>query len=272
MKKTPIKPGQGPFPAIIDISGGGSGLISYRGGLFARHGYACLCLAYGNYKDLPPLEKMDFSYFEEGYKYLREQQFVDGNRIGIYGLCWGGTIALVLGRLLPDVKGVVALSPEPLASCVDFHIKGEIIPGVQWDPINLKAKHGAIECRGTYKPNLEQKGPWTKYNLDLGKSKAPLLIFQGADNRLFDLGLYSNILIEQMIAAEKTNYEIIVLPDAGHNLHAPFLPAFQKFEHQFYFHDLHFMTLYGTNRPGHAKAQERAWKKSLEFFSKHLEN
>lgn len=55
--------GPGPFPGLLDMWGGGGGLVEYRASLLASHGYATLALGY-----LAPGELysagVEFSYFE----------------------------------------------------------------------------------------------------------------------------------------------------------------------------------------------------------------
>lgn len=38
--------GPGPFPALLDLWGGGGGLVEYRSALLASHGYVSLALEY----------------------------------------------------------------------------------------------------------------------------------------------------------------------------------------------------------------------------------
>lgn len=55
--------GPGPFPGLLDMWGGGGGLVEYRASLLASHGYATLALGY-----LAPGELyssgVEFAYFE----------------------------------------------------------------------------------------------------------------------------------------------------------------------------------------------------------------
>lgn len=54
--------GPGPFPGLLDMWGGGGGLIEYRSALLASRGYASMALEY-----LKPEEQsseLGFGYFE----------------------------------------------------------------------------------------------------------------------------------------------------------------------------------------------------------------
>ncbi|XP_061629973.1 bile acid-CoA:amino acid N-acyltransferase-like isoform X3 [Phyllopteryx taeniolatus] len=57
--------GPGPFPAILDLWGGGGQLVEYRAALFASHGFAALALDYMTPKITVETGKMvDNTYFE----------------------------------------------------------------------------------------------------------------------------------------------------------------------------------------------------------------
>lgn len=56
-----VHPGPGPFPGVLDMWGGGGGLVEYRAALLASHGFVAFALEY-----LTPDEIKDVSvsYFE----------------------------------------------------------------------------------------------------------------------------------------------------------------------------------------------------------------
>ncbi|XP_068163613.1 bile acid-CoA:amino acid N-acyltransferase-like [Antennarius striatus] len=53
-----IPPGPGPFPGVLDMWGGGGGLVEYRSSLLASHGYASFVLEY--FTDGAPLLSVSF--------------------------------------------------------------------------------------------------------------------------------------------------------------------------------------------------------------------
>ncbi|RCN47231.1 BAAT/acyl-CoA thioester hydrolase protein, partial [Ancylostoma caninum] len=58
-------PGDGPFPAVIDISGTGGGLHEHKGSMLASEGFVVLCVAFFQYKDLvDDLADVEVEYFE----------------------------------------------------------------------------------------------------------------------------------------------------------------------------------------------------------------
>ncbi len=55
----------GKQPAVIDIFGTGGGLMEHRGALLSSKGFAVLCLAYIDFKDLPKtVPELSMNYFE----------------------------------------------------------------------------------------------------------------------------------------------------------------------------------------------------------------
>lgn len=55
--------GPGPFPGLLDMWGGGGGLLEYRAALLASHGYASMALEYFNSAEVNTAE-LELNYFE----------------------------------------------------------------------------------------------------------------------------------------------------------------------------------------------------------------
>lgn len=55
--------GPGPFPGLLDMWGGGGGLVEYRASLLASHGYASFALKYLTSGELG-LAELELNYFE----------------------------------------------------------------------------------------------------------------------------------------------------------------------------------------------------------------
>ena len=59
---SPSLSGPGPFPGVLDMWGGGGGLVEYRSALLASHGFASMALKYIDPGDTPT--DMAMGYFE----------------------------------------------------------------------------------------------------------------------------------------------------------------------------------------------------------------
>lgn len=64
-----VPPGPGPYPGILDMWGGGGGLIEYRSALLASRGYASLALEYLKPDELQSAE-LTISYFEVCFHFM----------------------------------------------------------------------------------------------------------------------------------------------------------------------------------------------------------
>ena len=62
--RVPLFPGDGPFPGVIDMFGGGGGLIEFRSALLASRGFAAFALPYFAHDDLPRSLEFNLEYFE----------------------------------------------------------------------------------------------------------------------------------------------------------------------------------------------------------------
>jgi hypothetical protein len=111
-----VPPGNGPFPGAIVLGGseGGLGLHTrLKAAALARHGFACLALAYFNYPNLPErLVEVPLEYFGSAIAWMKEHKHVRGDRLAVIGASRGGELALLLGATYPDVKAVVAYTPS----------------------------------------------------------------------------------------------------------------------------------------------------------------
>lgn len=56
-------PGPGPFPGVLDMWGGGGGLVEYRAALLASHGYVSLALEYLSPEEVSSARE-EVQYFE----------------------------------------------------------------------------------------------------------------------------------------------------------------------------------------------------------------
>jgi BAAT / Acyl-CoA thioester hydrolase C terminal len=91
----------GPVPGVLVLGGSEGGLASYvmrEAALLAGHGFAALALAYFYMGSLPDrLAGIPLEYFGGAIRWLQNQLFVRGDRLGVVGTSRGGELALLLG-------------------------------------------------------------------------------------------------------------------------------------------------------------------------------
>ncbi|MGH0131722.1 UNVERIFIED_CONTAM: hypothetical protein FKN15_010096 [Acipenser sinensis] len=89
--------GPGPFPGILDLWGGGGGLVEYRSALLASHGYASLALEYLFQKNTSEKSAViGEQYFEAAFNILKNHPKVASERVGLFGLSFGTSVALAM--------------------------------------------------------------------------------------------------------------------------------------------------------------------------------
>jgi len=125
--------GEGPFPAILQIHGGGQTCYPSNVEYFVKHGYACLSFDWTGSRKERPIEEItnwhkDFAdsimgpddqapgqnlIFHavlaalRGIGVLADQPEVDEDRIGVQGISWGGYITWLVNGLDTRVKAAV---------------------------------------------------------------------------------------------------------------------------------------------------------------------
>lgn len=122
--------GESVTPAVI-VLGGSDGGIGYARSVatrLAEQGYAALAVAYFKEAGLPKkLIEIPLEYFTAGLEWLSQQQRVDPNRIGIYGVSKGAEAALLVASRHENISAIVAVSPSDVVwEGINFQTKAPI--------------------------------------------------------------------------------------------------------------------------------------------------
>ncbi|XP_071971776.1 acyl-coenzyme A thioesterase 1-like [Engystomops pustulosus] len=260
-----LPPGEGPFPAIIDLYGTGGGLMEHRASLLANHGYFTMALAYFDYDDLPNnLGGLHLDYFREALELVRSHPKVNAESIGVIGISKGADLALSMATFLPGIKAAVSISgccantfaPLPCGNfelpCLGFSAEkvkfteaGELDFSESMDDLMDPANHGAL--------------------IPVERSPAAFLILSGSDDKNWPSATYTEQLVARLREHQK-DVEFQCYPGAGHLLEPPYFPLCKVSHHKL----LGVPMLWGGQTKAHSKAQEDAWKKIQTFFFKHL--
>ncbi|KAG7324009.1 hypothetical protein KOW79_012025 [Hemibagrus wyckioides] len=125
-----IPPGPGPFPAVLDLWGGGGGLVEYRSGLLASRGYAALSLEYCDHKDeVGKPRNVGIEYFEAAINLLRQHPQVCPERVAILGLSYGAFLSMHMAAyssvIKPSCIVCISLSHVGRIKCPILLIVGE---------------------------------------------------------------------------------------------------------------------------------------------------
>jgi dipeptidyl aminopeptidase/acylaminoacyl peptidase len=133
-----------------------------------------------------------------GGRYLQSRPDVDANRIGIWGLSYGGVLtAQALARNSDVFK-------------VGVDMAGVHLWGSSLDPENISYRSSAISAIDTW--------------------KSPVLLFQGDDDRNVQFSQLTGLV--QLLRAHNVYHEIVVYTDDTHEplLHRRYLYGFNRLE------------------------------------------
>nr|XP_055045755.1 acyl-coenzyme A thioesterase 1-like isoform X1 [Misgurnus anguillicaudatus] len=214
-------PGPGPYPGVMDLWGGGGGLVEYRSALLASHGYASMALEYMNPKDQKTAD-IDASYFEEAYKILQSHPKVQKDRLAMLGLSFGGSVALSLAAYSKIVK------PQCCVCISSSHV-------VSLEKSIIKAFEDML--KNVYKMRVHGDNQFININfipsipsdltlkVDVGKIKCPLLLVNGDDDDNCPSVKSAENMEDIMKNAGNLHLlEVLTYPGAGHLIEPPYTP------------------------------------------------
>ncbi len=248
-----LPPGQGPFPGVLIFSGseGGNAMGRFRGVALARHGFACLAVAYFDSKkpqDFPGLPErlveVPLEYFETAIAWMKAHKQVRGDRLAVMGGSRGGELALLLGSMFPEVKSVVAYTPSHVVwpglpkSDEDeknrkirpaWTYKGKPVPNMARDihgfsdpEINkLKEKHPR-ELRVLFAHYLKDEAAVRTAAIPVEKIGGPVLMISGTDDRMWPTGAMCEAVLKRLKAKNhRFRSEHLSYEGCGHAIGLP---------------------------------------------------
>ncbi|XP_078275514.1 bile acid-CoA:amino acid N-acyltransferase-like [Rhinoraja longicauda] len=264
-------PGPGPFPAILDMWGGGGGLFEYRAALLASRGYAVLALAFTGHKDIPQSKEvfdLKFSYFEEAFDALNNHPKVAKGRVALLGISLGFTIAFTIASEVPNIQ------PKCLIGINGTHLnnvhggKADLIE----DEEDLRRKVKFTEDGAMIWKHISF--PITNYSkpiVQVDKIRCRFMIICGEDDQNCPVAESADELRKMMKAAGNNHLlTTISYPQTGHLIEPPYSPHFRISKLKINSLNKTVRVLWGGTTKPHADAQEDSWKKILAFLERHL--
>uniref|UniRef100_UPI003F66FF11 acyl-CoA thioesterase 14 isoform 2 n=1 Tax=Danio rerio TaxID=7955 RepID=UPI003F66FF11 len=262
-----MAPGSGPYPGVLDLWGGGGGLIEYRSALLASHGFACMALEY-----LAPamlkLTDVNNTYFEKAYQILQNHPLVQKDKMAMLGLSFGSAITFSMTAYSRVIKPqcCVCISGShvvPVDKCL-FKVIEDFTGLVDKVPVN---EDNHLIHRDMLLPIPSDPA----LKVDVGRIKCPLLLVNGTDDQNWPT-VESAEDIEMIMEKAGNRHLLTVLtyPDAGHLIEPPYTPHFRASNFILYDTKKKVVMLWGGQTKPHAYAQEDSWKKILAFLQEHL--
>ncbi|XP_051916126.1 acyl-coenzyme A thioesterase 1-like isoform X1 [Hippocampus zosterae] len=261
--------GPGPFPAILDLWGGGGQLVEYRAALLASHGFAAMALDYMTPKIAVETGKMvDNTYFERAFKFLQQYPGVLAERVAMLGLSFGVCVTLKMAAYSHVVK------PRCAVCISGSHVQP--VDGTMADifayfqrnehKIQLNDENQAI-LRNLLLPIPTDSA----FKVDVGRVQCPLLVVAGEDDQNWPAAESAQDMKEMMERAGNAHLlTVLSYPNAGHLLEPPYSPHTRASSFRSVGSREKITALWGGHCAAHSMAQEDAWTKTLDFLRHHL--
>ncbi len=267
--------GEGPFPVVICLSGSGGGINEPRASLLASHGYAALALAYFNAGSLQKeLSEIPVEFFERGLSWLKKHDFVDSERIGVYGYSKGGELALLLSSLYPQIKAVAAFSGSsyvwqglrfgrPTSS---WTRDGNILPYIAMKvPLKtmLKLVTGrAVAFRSSYERGLRAVDDRTPCAILVENINGSVFLVAGTDDQVWPAADFSDDVAARLKRFEHPHScEYLREEGAGHLVCMPYVPSAEICRN---------LIFTSSDVALSSKTMIKAWNAMLDFFQRNL--
>ncbi|MFD1676315.1 acyl-CoA thioester hydrolase/BAAT C-terminal domain-containing protein [Alicyclobacillus fodiniaquatilis] len=215
------------------------------------------------------LVKIPLEYIKTAIDWFRDQSVVQRKPgIGIYGGSRGGELALLVASTYSEIKAVVSVCGSGLImggyhKIRDFRFpawtyEGTPLPNVRRD--NSPLAYGPISTdweafRTYHSDNLKQA------TIPVERIQGAVLMFSGQKDRIWNSFELTNVAMTRFQEKQfPYPYEHIVYPDAGHRIYIPYTP--EPIDHD----------RFGGTLQANADASVDHWKRTVDFFSNHLDH
>ncbi|XP_078138177.1 peroxisomal succinyl-coenzyme A thioesterase-like isoform X1 [Centroberyx gerrardi] len=263
-----MAPGPGPFPGLLDLWGGGGGLVEYRAALLASHGYVSMALEYLFTSADGIAEVGQLRYFEKAFTIIQEHPLVISDRVGICGLSLGTAVTLTMAAYsnLISPRCCVCISgshvvPAGKSIFHSFHKLMKNVHKVRVDEQN----------RMIWRDLILPIPSDSSGKVDVGRIKCPLLLVCGDDDQNWATVESAEDIAKMMRAAGNEHLlTTVTYHDAGHLIEPPYTPLSKASTLRLAHTRQKMLVLWGGETKPHADAQEDSWEKILAFLRQHL--
>ena len=271
------------LPLIIQLNGSNGGTDEGLAAVLASHGFAVITLAYFNYATLPKvMDNIPLEYFGKAIRYLQSRPEIDGDKIGIVGISFGGLLSLLVPSLYPQIRACAPNVPSGIlfgGAGVDynkpispFSWQGKSLPIVprpsdtnEWMKAQM-AKNGAIDLTQNHWNALKaaSKEQIEAATIKVENINGPVMLISGGDDRQWPSTELSDMVVKRLKDKGFAHKVIhLAYENAGHGLFQPyytFIPS--RFTHPV---DGNTYLLGGTHK-ANICAIEDYWPKMIAFF------
>ncbi|MCI0541454.1 MAG: alpha/beta fold hydrolase [Verrucomicrobiales bacterium] len=262
-------------PGIILLGGSDGEPMKERSALLAAHGYAVLNLFYFGHDSLPKeFAKVPVEYLTNAVSWLQARAQVDPARTGVIGHSRGAEAALLMARLCPDVRAVVAVAPSsvvwPGPGTSGYFQSAWSLNGKELPYVPVKFSKGVgvflkeisggtqIEHRPLFEDALKDRPAVQRATIPVENIRGAILLMSGKDDRVWP----SAPMAERIVARLREHghpfaYRHLSYDNAGHSFGLPNQPRTN---------DATGTYKMGGTAAGNAGAATSSWKAMLEFL------
>uniref|UniRef100_H2Y511 BAAT/Acyl-CoA thioester hydrolase C-terminal domain-containing protein n=1 Tax=Ciona savignyi TaxID=51511 RepID=H2Y511_CIOSA len=271
-----IPPGEGPFPAVLNLFGGYPGTMEFKASLLASRGFVTLALAYYGVAGMPTFEtfggmkSFELEYFEKAFDLLSSIPVVDSSRgFGLICISFSTHIVLAAASVLPQVKCVVWINGMIHTSYITLTYRGKEFPV---STISSEAedfiRNGIFVGRRFFPFTHDPFHPEVADSLTpfYQRKNVAYLFIAGLDDNSVQSELWANQAEMLLKMADHPRYKILRYPGAGHLIEPPFAPhnAITAQKGQSVIMD------WGGEMIPHCRAQKDSWAKQVNFLRENL--
>ncbi|KAJ8411291.1 hypothetical protein AAFF_G00172970 [Aldrovandia affinis] len=249
--------------------GGGGGLVEYRSALLASHGYTVLALEYMTPKSMAGKEaQVGNQYFEAAFTLLKEHPQVCAERIAMFGLSFGTSVALGMTVYSPLIQ------PRCLVCVSGSHVQpvqGSLSDVFKEISKNAHKTRYDAENRVIWRDLLLPIPVDPNKKVDVGQIQCPVLLIVGEDDQNWPASESAKDM-EKMMEEAGNSHLLTTLsyPGTGHLIEMPYTPHVRSSNFIIVQTKQKVVVLWGGEAKAHAHAQEHSWERTLVFLEQQL--
>ena len=279
-------PGAGPHPGVVLLGGSSGGFPSRRAAsLLASRGFAVLALAYFGVGDLPrKLVEVPLDYVDRAVDWFAAEESVADPPLGVVGWSRGGELALLTGARCDRVRTVVAYVPSPIvfqgnAVTSDpgsaWSTGGEPHPYVSLSPPPAFRARAALQwarrkplaLRPLFERGLREtpESALDAATIPVEEVGGPVQFVTGGDDRVWPAPDLATRAMARLDARDYPHrYGHLRVPGAGHDVKVPYHPTTERAVRGMSLPGFPLLLAMGGTPAGYARADRRAWQRTLD--------
>ncbi|KAI3374661.1 hypothetical protein L3Q82_021231 [Scortum barcoo] len=218
-------PGAGPFSAVLDLYVLGGLLSEKRASLLASRGFVVLTVVAFGYDDMPKnIKEVYLDYFEEAIQFLKRQDKVGSEGVGVISFSKTADVALSVASYLPDIEATVWINGCCSNTVLPlYYRKSQILSALMFDVSKvIPTESGAIMVKYVLNNPLAEENKDTLVPIE--QARGHFLFVASEDDLNWDSKAYMEEMVERLKRHGKDNFESVCYPGAGHYLEPPYGP------------------------------------------------